>query len=182
MLKTLLTNLFRKSDATNLEHRRFKQNWQLEQRINECSRARKLVFNSLIGIDKSNSNQGVGSKSAQSLEIIQTDFKNFFQKIPFVRNEFDKLAMGEKLDIMRDNFEAQKDLDESCLEDLDAILDQSINYLIDLQEKFNQPNPHPDILRAVDEATSGSSNTPTSDFIDNLPTEDPGAMSDDDVF
>jgi hypothetical protein len=170
------------SDITNLEHKKFKQNWQLEQKINDCLNARKLIYNALVGIDRSNENQPVGSKSAQSLEVIQTDYKDFFQKIPFVRDEYNKLAIGERLDRLRDNFDAQKDLDESCLEDIDTYLEQSITYLIDIQEKFKEANPHPDILRAVDEATRDVSATPTSDFIDNLPTEEPGAISDDDAF
>lgn len=182
MLKTLLNTLFLRSDITNLEHRKFIQNWQLSKKIEDSMNARKLVLSALKGIDRSNAEQPVGSNCAHSLELLQKDYKDFFQNIPFVRNEFNLLDPTGRLGRMRDNFDAQKDLDESSLEDIDYCVNQYIIYLIDLQEKFKQPNPSPEIQRAVDEVTRHSSSTPTADFIDNLPTEEPGAIADEDPF
>ena len=182
MLKTLLNKLLLRSDITNLEHRKFIQNWQLSQKIEESIRARKLVLDASRGIIRSNAEQPVGSNCARSLELIQKDYKEFFRNIPFVRNEFKLLDPTGQLGRMRDNFDAQKDLDQDSLDDIYYLVDQYIIYLTDLQEKFKQPNPLPEIQREVDEVTRHSSSTPTADFIDNLFTDEPGAISDEDPF
>jgi hypothetical protein len=146
---------------------------KLKIKENEYNKAAKLGEMAKEGFNNENTGKSFGHSQASALKYLKKHYKDLFEKIDFDRDEFESLNSTEKWQILKEHFNNQNEMDESCLEELVDFSKQSANYCKTLRTKLDNPLMPERVLTNAEAETKNVSTTPTADFVDNSPQDLP---------